>query len=109
MTLKINSSLLTQILKSHLDSKTEKLTEGLKNSLDSTIFSWGSVTHRKSGEIVSDPRNAIDTGKLQESIKSEEGRGLTNKIRFEAEYSALVLEHSTVDFVGFTLDRLGDQ
>lgn len=108
MSLKIDESLLNQMLKNHLDSKTDELTEGLKNSLNSNIFAWGSVTHRKSGEIVSDPRNAVDTGKLQESIKSEKGSGLTNKINFEAEYSALVLEHSSVDFVEFTMEMLGD-
>ena len=109
MSLKIDDSVLSQILKTHLDNRTEKLTEGLKNSLDSAIFSWGSVTHRKNGTVVSDPRNAIDTGKLQKSIMSEEGRGLTNKIKFESEYSALVLEHSSVDFVEFTMERLGDR
>lgn len=107
MVVQINQSLLTQILKKHLDEKTKELEAGLKSSLDSQVFSWGSTTHRKNGEVVSDPRNAIDTGNLQESIKSEEGRGLTNVIRFEAEYSAKVLEQSSVDFVEFTIDRLG--
>lgn len=108
MSLKIDNSAIESILKYHLDKKTKQLTEGLKDSLDSTVFSWGSQTHRKNGEVVSDPRNAVDTGELQKSIQMEDGKGLTNKIKFEAEYSARVLEHSSVDFVEFTIGRLGD-
>lgn len=97
---------LNQLLKRHLNQKTLSLEQGLKDSLDSTVFSWGSVTHRKNGETVSDPRNAIDTGELQKSIKSREGKGLRNYIKFNAEYSARVIEHSTVDFLQFTLERI---
>lgn len=108
MTLKIDNSGLGSILKNHLDKKTKQLTEGLKASLDSPVFSWGSQTHRKNGEVVSDPRNAVDTGELQKSIQMKEDKGLSNKIYFEAEYSARVLEHSSVDFVEFTIGRIGD-
>lgn len=108
MTLKIDNSALESVLKNHLDKKTKQLTEGLKDSLDSPVFSWGTQTHRKNGDIVSDPRNAIDTGKLQKSVQMEEGKGLSNKIKFEAEYSARVLEHSSVDFVEFTIGRISN-
>lgn len=104
--LTIDNSQLNQLLKRHLDSKTLALEQGLKDSLDSAVFSWGSVTHRKNGETVTDPRNAIDTGELQASIKSRMGQGLTNYIKFNAEYSARVLDHSTVDFLEFTMERI---
>lgn len=107
--LKINNSLLTQILKNHLDNKTVVLTDGLKKSLDSPIFSWGSITHRKNGETVTDPRNAIDTGELQKSVRLETGRGLSNKIIFDAEYAEKVIDHASVDFVDFTIERLNDR
>ena len=106
MSLKLDTSYLSEIMKTHLDSKTKQLTEGMRDSLDSPIFSWGSVTHRKNGDVVSDPRNAIDTGNLQKSVVMETGRGLANKIKFEAEYAAKVMESSSVDFVEFTIDRL---
>lgn len=108
MNIKLDSGYINNLLKTHLDERTSELERGLKGSLDSAIFSWGSVTHRKNGEIVSDPRNAIDTGVLQESIHTINGKGLSNTIKFDVEYAANVLEHSSVDFIEFTIGRLGE-
>ena len=108
MEVTLNMGYLDDILKTHLDNKTLALAQGFKDSLDSPIFSWGSITHRKNGDVVSDPRNAIDTGNLQKSIEAQIGRRFTNDITFNVEYAALVLEHSSVDFVEFTIERIGE-
>lgn len=108
MSSNFDNSEIERVLKKHLDHKTQELTQGLKDSLESPVFSWGTVTVRKNGDIVSDPRDAIDTGNLRDSIQFEEGQGLSNTIVFGADYSQDVMDMSNVDFVDFTLTRMGN-
>ena len=46
-------------------------------AIQAEVYPWdGTVTYRKSGEIVSEPRNAWDTGELGESLVQLKGIGL---------------------------------
>lgn len=102
----LNVAGLENRLRKALDIQTEKIFHGLELTLDSPVFSWGTTTYRKNGEIVSDSRNAIDTGNLRDSMFIEKTDDLKRSILFGAEYTEKVFEHADVDLVEFTLDRL---
>lgn len=102
----LNVAGLENRLRKHLDIETERLFNGFQLTLDSPVFSWGTTTYRQNGEIVSDPRNAIDTGNLRDSMFIEQTDDLKRTILFGAEYTEEVFDHADVDLVEFTLDRL---
>lgn len=104
--LQINFSQLKVTLDEALDKKTEEIFGEFQKTLDSPVFAWGGITYRKNGEIVSDPRNAIDTGNLRDSMFIEKSQDLKRSIVFGADYSEDVFVHSTVDLVEFTIERM---
>jgi len=85
----------------------EAIDDEFRVTLDSPVFAWNSVTKRKNGEIVSDPRNAIDLGGLRESqtLSFLPQPGLA-VIEWCVPYAEVEFDHSTVDLVDFTLSRL---
>ena len=51
------------------EATADKFADAQIEALNAEIYDWdGTTTYRKSGEIVDSPRDAVDTGELQNSL-----------------------------------------
>lgn len=107
MTFTLNKSGLRSLLTGAVEKQANQLNDEFRNTLDSPIFSWNSTTYRRNGEVVTDPRNAIDTRKLLESADVHRVNDYHFQIVWGVDYSANVLgNHADVDLVRYTVNNL---
>ncbi len=104
--LNINPSVLLAAVQPAFKQRVYSLYREFKTTINSPVFSWNSVTRRKNGEVVGDPRNAIDLGGLLEGQKLTFISPKTALIEWEAPYTAIVFDHATQNLVEFTLSRI---
>lgn len=64
---KINEKLLTDRTSKAFQKMLPKLDAAFKNTIASNEFPWDGTTKRRSGEVVSSPRNIIDLGAFANS------------------------------------------
>lgn len=68
-----------------------QLTKALNDAMESSIWKWtpGVTTNRKNGELIESPRNIIDTGALQNSLRFNI-KGNSVDFAYREPYSRLV-------------------
>ena len=77
-------------LEQNLHAGVPELEEALNFAIESPVWNWnGQETIRKDGEIVSNPRNIVDTGALADSLVIESS-GLGLVVSYRAPYAAIV-------------------
>ena len=67
------------------------LTEALNNAMESSVWGWRAdgMTFRKNGEVVTTPRNIVDTGALKKSLRTNISMGNIN-LAYREPYSRMV-------------------
>lgn len=103
---KLNTKPLTAALKDAVKDVATDLEQQFKISLNSPLFAWGSTTYRRNGEVVGDPRNAIDTGDLLDSSVIVPVSDYQFDIVWQVDYAEKIFQHSTVDLLEFTATRV---
>jgi hypothetical protein len=107
MTFALNQSGLRSLLNGTVEKQANRLNDEFRNTLNSPLFSWNSTTYRRNGDIVTDPRNAIDTRKLLESADVHRVTDYHFQIIWNVPYAANVLgNHADVDLVRYTVNNL---
>lgn len=106
VTVKLNTKPLRAALKDAVKDVAGDLERQFKISLNSPLFAWGSTTYRRNGEVVGDPRNAIDTGELQESSAVVPVSDYQFDIVWNVSYAEKVFQHATIDLLEFTATRV---
>lgn len=107
VTITLTSDQLANLARLAFEHVVNQLADEFKTTINSPVFAWQSTTKRRNGEIVSDPRNAFDTGALlagQQDPVYLDSR--TAQIQWLQPYTGIVFSHSTTDLVDFTLERL---
>jgi hypothetical protein len=105
-TMTLTAEDLAKGLQPAFESKCKKLHTNFRVTIESPIFAWNSVTRRKSGEIVSDPRDAVDTGKLRDSQTLTFLKPGLAEIKWRVPYAKNVFDHAFEEIIPFTLERL---
>lgn len=107
MTFTLDQSGMRSLLGRVVEQQTQRLNEQFRYTLDSPLFSWNSTTYRRNGDVVTDPRNAIDTRKLLDSADVRRVTDYHFQIVWNVDYSANVLgNHADVDLLKYTVDQL---
>jgi hypothetical protein len=107
MSFTLDESGLRSLLKGAVEKQANRLNDEFRNTLNSPLFSWNSTTYRRNGEVVTDPRNAIDTRKLLESAGVHRVNDYRFQIIWDVDYSANVLgNHADVDLVKYTIRNM---
>ena len=77
-------------LQNNLYSQVPVVAEALNEAIESPVWNWnGEETVRKSGEVVTNPRDIVDTGALADSLTiTHNGLGLV--VSYRAPYAAIV-------------------
>lgn len=102
-------TLNTEQLRDHVDTVLEDVVEELADeftaTIESPVFAWGTVTHRRNGSVVSDPRDAVDTGNMRDSLETNKLRPGLYQLIWQADYTKNVFNQAIVDLIPFTLER----
>ena len=107
MTFTLNQSGMRSLLRGVVEKQANRLNDEFRTTLDSPLFSWNSTTYRRNGEVVGDPRNAIDTRKLLDSADVRKVNDFHFQIVWDVPYAANVLgNHADVDLVEYTVKNL---
>lgn len=107
MTFTLDPTGMRSLLQGVVKQQTVRLNEQFRYTLDSPLFSWNSTTYRRNGEVVDDPRNAIDTRKLLDSADVKRVNDYHFQIIWDVPYSANVLGgHADTDLLKYTVDNL---
>jgi hypothetical protein len=101
-----NPEAVNQLIEPYFDRQVRRLHEHLSLTIDSPVFVWGTTTRRKNGQVVSDPRNAIDLGGLRDSQKLRFITPKTAIIEWTVPYASKVFSHAKEDLVKLTLERM---
>jgi hypothetical protein len=63
-----------------------------KAAIESPIWEWDGITHRRNGSIASSPRDIVDLGELRDSQEISFPDSSTGKVEYTAAHSAAVHE-----------------
>lgn len=83
------------------DSIVPKFIEVLREEIENPQFEWDSITVRKNGEVVSSPRNAVDTGELRDSLIVDVEITDSHTVTMWATYTA---DHAVDVYYGYVDD-----
>ena len=61
-----------------------------REAFDKSEWGWNKVTHRRNGDVVSSPRNIVDSGELRDSQQEPQIVGLTARITWDSDHAAPV-------------------
>lgn len=65
----INRLVINRLVNESFEATADAFADAQTQALNAEIYEWdGTITHRKSGEIVGSPRDAVDTGELENSL-----------------------------------------
>ena len=62
-----------------------------KESIDSAVYEWPNVTIRQNGQVVTSPRNIVDTGAFKQSQERTMLNATTCLFTWNTPYSSLIL------------------
>lgn len=95
MTYELNLDQLNQKISSAFEATADAYADAQIEAMEAVIYEWdGTITHRKSGEVVDSPRNIIDTGELRDSL-SQENETLKRTYNYTADHAGEVHEGYT--------------
>jgi len=63
-----------------------------QEQMDAEVYDWPRTTERSSGEVVSSPRDIVDTGELKESLEVSEVSRFQYEYYYPPDYAAIVHE-----------------
>jgi hypothetical protein len=106
MTFVFNDSDLRRLLSQAVTKKTERLNAEFRNTLQSPLFSGYDTTYRRNGDVVKNPRDAVDTAALLNSAKVDRITDYHSRITWDKEYAAPIFDHADVDLVEYTAKKI---
>lgn len=72
----INYNALNNIINEAFDSTADAYGEAQLEAIEAPIYDWdGTTTYRKSGDVVEEPRDIVDTGELRDSLIQRKANG----------------------------------
>ena len=73
----INHNKINAAINQAFEATADKYAAAQIEAMEASIYDWdGTTTYRKSGEIVSEPRDIVDTGELKNSLHQLYGVGI---------------------------------
>ncbi|MGB3208664.1 MAG: hypothetical protein WBB28_27055 [Crinalium sp.] len=91
-TLKLNTDAIYQAVERSLDATAETANTAFKDAIEQPLYEWPRTTVRKSGEVVSTPRNIVDTGDLRDSQEHQKVDELNHQFSWNVPYAVQVHE-----------------
>lgn len=92
-----NTHKINAILNKAFQTTADAYGEAQKKAMEAVIYPWdGTVTYRKSGEIVDSPRDIVDTGELRDSLVEIKAQAIRSYL-YLASHSADVHEGYVTD------------
>ncbi len=88
----INWNLPNSIIQSAFETVVEEFAAEQINQIETVKWNWDGTTHRKSGEVVSSPRNIVDLGNLRDSLSVEYLDATEVNYSYPVDYAAAVHE-----------------
>lgn len=94
--IKIDTKKLNSAIARSFDKTLDRLSESLDYAIDADLYEYPRTTKRKSGEIVSSPRNLVDLGNLRDSkVIARSSDGNAAEFSWDVPYSLAVHEGYT--------------
>lgn len=90
--LKLNFNKIHQRIEDALDITAEVANTAFKDAIEQPLYEWPRTTVRKSGEVVSTPRNIVDTGDLRDSQEHQKVDELNHQFSWNVPYAIQVHE-----------------
>jgi hypothetical protein len=106
MTFVFNDSDLRRLLSQAVTDKTNRLNDEFRNTLQSPLFSGYNTTYRRNGDVVENPRDAVDTAALLNSAKVDRITDYHSRITWDKEYAAKIFDHADVDLIEYTAKKI---
>jgi hypothetical protein len=91
----INDRLIFALTERAFSRAAVEFNAALEKSITDSVYPWPRATRRRSGQVVSSPRNIVDTGRLLNS-QSYSIQGTEAEWRWTAPYSIIVHEGATL-------------
>lgn len=93
---KIDPSKIALAIALAFDNTVDQMSQAFDEAIETELYNYPRVTHRRSGEIVSSPRNIVDTGELLESkVVARSSSSMSAKFTWEASHSIYAHEGYT--------------
>jgi hypothetical protein len=93
----INYDALDNIINKAFEATADGFGEAQLAAIEAPIYDWdGTTTYRKSGEVVTEPRNIVDTGELRDSLSQIKDKGSRTYV-YTADYASDVHEGYETD------------
>lgn len=84
--------LILEKVESAFDKTASDFAEAQRLQMDAEVYEWPRVTERVNGEVVSSPRDIVDTGELQDSQEHTKLQRFRHEYLYSPEYASLVHE-----------------
>ena len=94
MKIKINKGKLNKAFAKAFAKTTEELADTCQNAIEADIYDWDRATLRSNGQVVTSPRDIVDTGQLLNSLEVETG-AKTSVMTWNVDYAVQVHEGYT--------------
>lgn len=89
--IKIDTAKINRAIARSMDRTIERTSEAMDYAIDADLYDYPRTTQRKSGEIVSSPRNLVDLGDLKDSkVVARSSDGNTAEFSWDVPYSIAV-------------------
>jgi hypothetical protein len=92
----LDLSKLNRAIRDAFDATIEAQAEEFDRALSSDIYEWPRETTRNNGDIVSSPRDIVDTGTLIDSLVISRKPDGTTQFSWEVDYAAAVHDGATL-------------